>query len=176
MNGGDIFLTVFSYVVGGLMLWSNIKEYKDFNDKLQVELKRKKYECYDYAKVLKCCYGAIAAAGAVIAVYGYISADYTTSAIGVVTVFLFVGQIFLTNKKYRMYYDEEAFVLAGERINYKTISDVKELKFVPFAFKRIVTLNGKEYRVSSGCLKIIDQKKEEMRDKKKEAKKKQTVH
>ena len=175
MNGGTIFLTVFSYIVGGIMLWSNLKEYKEFDTKLQIELKRKKYECYDFGKILKGIYAAIAVVGCVFAIYGYIKADFTTSAIGVVTAFLFVGQAFLTSKRYRMYYDDEAFVLGGERINYKVISDVKELRFVPFAFKRIVTFNGKEYAVSSGCLKVIEQKKKELHEKKKESKKKQTV-
>jgi predicted HAD superfamily phosphohydrolase len=175
MNGGVIFLTVFSYIVGGLMLWSNLKEYKEFDTKLQIELKRKKYECYDFGKSLKVIYGLIAVAGLAFAIYGYIKEDFTTSAIGVVTAFLFVGQAFLTKKRYRMYYDDEAFVLGGERINFKTISDIKELRFVPFAFKKVVTFNGKEYAVSSGCLKIIEQKKNELRDKKKESKKKQTV-
>lgn len=175
MNGGVIFLTVFSYVVGGIMLWSNLKEYKEFRTKLQIELKRKKYECYDFGKILKVIYALFAVVGLVFAVYGYTTADFTTAAIGVVTAFLFVGQAFLTNKRYRMYYDDEAFVLGGERVNYKVISDVKELRFVPFAFKRIVTFNAKEYAVSSGCLKVIDQKKHELHDKKKENKKKQTV-
>ncbi len=75
-----------------------------------------------------------------------------------------------------MHYDDEAFLLAGDRVNYKTISYIKEIRFLPFAFKRITPLNGKEYRVSNGCLKIIDQKKQERREKKKEGKKKQTVH
>ena len=175
MNGGVIFLTVFSYIVGGVMLWSNLKEYKEFSTKLQIELKRKKYECYDFGKILKVIYALFAVVGLVFAVYGYMKADFTTAAIGVVTAFLFVGQAFLTNKRYRMYYDNEAFVLGGERVNYKVISDVKELRFVPFSFKRIVTFNAKEYAVSSGCLKVIDQKKSELHDKKKENKKKQTV-
>jgi hypothetical protein len=176
MNGGDLFLTVFSYAVGILLLWANIKEYKEYNNALQMELKRKNYECYDYSKGLKAIYIVFAAAGISFAIYGYFAADYTTSAIGVVTFFLFIGQTLLTSKKYRMHYDDEAFLLAGDRVNYKTISDIKEIRFLPFAFKRITALNGKEYRVSNGCLKIIDQKNLERREKKKEGKKKQTVH
>jgi hypothetical protein len=176
MNGGNIFLTAFSYVVGALLLWSNLREYKEYKSSLDVELNRKKYECYDYGKVLRYIYLIFVIAGIAFAIYGYFVSDYVTFAIAVVTAFLFIGQFFLTSKKYRIYYDDEAFFLAGERINYKAISDIKELRYIPFAYKRITTLQGKEYRVSNGCLKLIDKKREEQRMKKKESKKKQTVH
>jgi hypothetical protein len=169
---GNILITVFAAIDGIVMLGMNIVEFNQYKEQIDPEITRHKYKLYDFSKGIRIAYGAICAVGVIFAIISYIHADFTTGAIAVVTGCLFAGQYLLAFKRYRMYYNDESFLIGGERIQYKGISDVQEIRFLPFAFKRLITLNGKEYRVSNGCMKIIDDQRKKQKEMKKDAKRK----
>ncbi len=162
---GNVFLTIFSYVVGGFLLYSNLKEHKEYRQKLENLTGKRKMEVYDFSKGFRILYIIFAILGISFAIVGYVQNDLTTAAIGVVTGCLFIGQMILTEKRYRLLYDDEGFFSNDTYVPYKTIGDVQTSK-IPLVFARIVTLNGKTYAVSKKCLSIIDQKTAEAKAKK----------
>lgn len=167
METGAAFLIVFSLLVAIWTFAARNRELNEYKTKIEPVLKREKFEVYDFSKPEKIGYLLCAVFGAVSAVIGIVQKNFTTVAIGIVIAGVFAGEWRLADKRYRLFYNNECFVAGGERVEYRSIKDIREIKHLPIAWKKVLTYNGKEVRVSPKSIEIIEKKRDEYRRRKK---------
>ncbi len=170
--GEAIFLTLFGLVVGALMLAAAMKDYRNYKTKLDQLLKRKSYTKYDFSRNQKMMYFALTVVCLAVAVFCYAQKDYVTGAVGIATGGVFAGQYILSNKRGVLYYNDDSFIYQDDPIQYKQIASIETNKYIPFAFRTLITYSGKKYKISKGCEKIINEQLEKRAAKKAAFKKK----
>lgn len=166
MNSNDWFMVIFSLVIGTLLLITNIREYKRFKIENDAEIKRKKYECFDDSKRMKTLCVMLVALGVVLVIISAINKDCNSIALGNMVMFLFAGQFVLTNKRFVMYYNDEAFVVKGKRYSYQSVKEVKQPN-LKFGMRTVKFISGGEVRLSKECVTLVEQKIRERKEMKK---------
>lgn len=167
MNTGAAFLIAFAFLVAVWTFFARNKEMNEYQNKIEPVLKREKFELYDFSRPEKIGYMICAVFGVVSAIIGIVQKNYTTTAIGIVIAGVFAGEWRLTDKRYRLYYNSECFVAGNDRVEYRSIKDIREIRHLPFAWKKVITYSGKEVRVSPKSIEIIEEKRNDYRNRKK---------
>lgn len=161
-----MFIVLFAIAVGGVMLWTKLKEYRENKQQLDLSLSNQKFERYSFYKPFLILYFVFVAIGLGSAIFGLYSNDFNTVALGLMIVLLFLGEILIAPLRYSLYYNNTTFLHQGTAVRYKSIKKFNHMKNIPFAFVKVVTTNGQTYAVSRKSYKIIFEKYNDIKNKK----------
>lgn len=152
-----MWIILFITVVGVAVFASRMKYLKDIRDDINAAGGiGPKYQLLDFSKGPKIAYLLLTVVGVISAVYGFMTADDTTVALGILIFFLFLAEFFSANVQYRFYYSDTAFINRGKVVRYKSIKDF-EKKRIPFAFVAVITYSGDKHLVPPKALNIIQE-------------------
>ncbi len=159
MDITSILLPAFAAAVSIWTIIARAKEASAFSDRLAALQQHAHLETYDFSRTIKIGYVLCIISGAGYMIWGILEKDSVNTAVGLIIAGVFTGELLLTNKKYRLCYNDEGFVgNDGTLVEYRSIRDIQEIRHLSFAWKRIFTFNGKEYRVSPKSVTIIEEK------------------
>ncbi|MEG0076532.1 hypothetical protein [Anaerorhabdus sp.] len=160
-----MFIVIFATVIGCVMLGVKFKEFRESKEALTGALDVRKFEHYSFYKFILAMYIVFVLIGILSAIYGLSINDTNTAAMGIVIALLFAGEALTAPYKYSLYYNESCFVAKGKTVRYKSIKQFDKIKYIPFAFVKVVTTNGEKYPISPKAFDIIYKKYEECKKK-----------
>lgn len=150
-----MFIIIFATVIGSVMFGKKFKEYLSAKKELDLILNNQKLEKHEFYKPFLIAYIAIVLVGVISIVIGILNKDETTISLGIVVVLLFLGEVVYSPIKYNFYYNKTAFVTQAKKVRYKSIKDIEKIKYIPFAFLKVRTVNGEVHRISAKSYEII---------------------
>lgn len=160
-----MFIVLFAAIIGSVMLGVKVKEYRESKETLATALNDRKYEHYPFFKFILVLYLIFVAIGIGSTIYGIYLNDTTTASMGIVIALLFAGEALTAPYKYSLYYNDTSFVVKGKTVRYKSIKHFDKMKYIPYAFVKVVTTNGEKYPVSPKSYDIIYKRYEECKKK-----------
>lgn len=160
-----MFIVIFATVIGSVMLGVKFKEFRESKEVLASALSNNKYEHFAFYKFILVLYIIFVLIGIASAVLGFYMNDINTAAMGIVIALLFAGEALTAPYKYSLYYNDTSFVVKGKTVRYKSIKQFDKMKYIPFAFVKVVTTNGEKYPVSPKSFEIIYKKYEDCKKK-----------
>lgn len=160
-----MFIIIFATVIGAVMAGVKYKEAVKYKETIQNAITNRKFEEFNYSKVVRLIYVLLILFGLGSAVYGAMEQSDETIAMGIVTALLFVGELLVAPYKYVLYYNNSQFITKGEVLRLKSIKHFERILNLKFAFVKVVMLNGDKYPISPKAYEILDKKLTEVRNK-----------
>lgn len=155
MTAEEWLIIGFSFVVAIWTILYRLKELKKYRAAIESLCKREKFQIYDFSKSSKYRYSICIILGIVFAGMGALKKDVTSIGIGIVIAGVFAGEYFMSDKRYRLFYSETSVVIGEEKVDFRSIKTILPISRIPFAWKKMITYTGKEYRVSPACAQHI---------------------
>ena len=141
-------IIIFSTLIGIAMFVSKYKEYRQGQLALDEANVKSKFTKFDFSKKFMILYAIFAAFGLISALYGVQIKDEVTIAMGIVILFLFLGEFLICSQKFTLYYNDSAFFTKGTMVNYRSIDIFEKIRNIKFAFVKVRTVNGYKVAVS----------------------------
>ncbi len=152
-------IAVFATVIGCVMFGVSYKNYLHNKELCQPYVDNKKFTKFDFSLFIKLLYIAFISLGIVSAIYGFMYDSFETSAMGIVIALMFVGEFLNVKYKYVLYDSDDGFFTKGQFVRYKAIQDFQGIKYLSWAWIRVVTYSGEKITVSPKCYKLIRDKR-----------------
>ncbi len=160
-----MFIILFTTVIGGVMVWTKYKEAAKCKEATQNAITNRKFEVFDYSKVVRSLYILFILFGFVSAAYGIYKQNDETIAMGIIISLLFIGELLTVPYRYILYYNNSQFIIKGEVLRIKSINYFERILNMKFAFVKVIMLNGDKYPISPKAYEILDRKLTEVRHK-----------
>lgn len=160
MRGEEWFIVGFSFAVAIWTVFYRLQEMKKYRSAVEVLCRRETFQIYDFSKSSKYGYGICTLLGIVFAGMGAAEKNVTSVGIGIVIAGVFAGEYLMSDKRYRLLHNETAVVIGEEKVDFRSIKAILPIVRIPFAWKKMVTYAGKEYRVSPSSAQRITAWKE----------------
>lgn len=160
-----MFIIIFATVIGSVMVWTKYKEASKCKTAVQNAITNRKFEVFDYSKVVRILYILFILFGLASAGYGIYTQNDETIAMGIVISLLFVGEFLTVPYKYVLYYNNSQFIIKGEVLRLKSIKYFERILNLKFAFVKVIMLNGDKYPLSPKAYELLDKKLSEVRNK-----------
>lgn len=154
----NYWLILLAAVVGVLTFASRLKELKDGRKAIEeAGGLNSKYELIDYSKTIRIVYILLSVFGVGSGIYGFVQGDKTTAALGIIVMFLFLGEALMTEINFRFYYSPTTFYYKGKVVRYKSIKEIEAKAKIPMAFAKVVTFNGEKLPVPPKAVHVIEE-------------------
>ncbi|MCI8540505.1 MAG: hypothetical protein HFE68_06345 [Erysipelotrichaceae bacterium] len=160
-----MFIILFAAAVGGVMVWTKYREAVKCKQAVENAVTNRKFEVYDYSKVMRVLYILFICFGIASAVFGIYQQNDETVAMGIIIALLFISELVMLPYRYKLYYNNSQFIVKGEVLRLKSIKYFERILNLKFAFVKVIMLNGDKYPVSPKAYAILDQKLSEVRQK-----------
>lgn len=148
-------IVIFSTIIGALLLFLRIKSTQEMRDDTKKALSNEQFTKFNYSKGVTIFQVLMILSGIGATVYGFMIKDYDTSAVGIIIAFMFIGELIVLPSRMTLYYNDRRFLASGKLVRYKSIKDFAVMKYVPFGYVKVITINGDEITVSRKAYHII---------------------
>ncbi|MFI3284029.1 MAG: hypothetical protein R3Y57_02985 [Erysipelotrichaceae bacterium] len=147
----------FMTLAGSALLFVQVKTYIEKRRRIKEELEKDVYESITQMHYILYFYIAFIFFAVFSIVYGVYILDDSTISIGVLLLFMSVGEVISFNNKFKLYYNGARFICNGTVIRYRSIKGIRRRKGLSLGVHELETLTGQREILSKKGVEVIKQ-------------------